>query len=789
MLFRLLKWILNKIGNKTLIAIALLLIVYGGSAYGFASFVKELDQDLLLCLVFLGIVLSWILAGSKIQGWIAAFLLTILGVVSLIILVGRLIVPLFSLGKVTAHLFWDILSYPPEIPIDLSSYRMAYAEVYFGVAGLLDPLVEWIISLFTGLFHFNETAITLIWGIIIWTLICWGGWSLRRFNRPLIGIIPTGILLSAGLAFTWSKSAILGLILFATLLLLAYANYQRSEKIWISSNMDYPEDLPKDFSFTVFWVGLGVVVTAIILPVFSINSIVEIAYKFTQPQIEDAESVFQSIGLEQSSISGEEIGGVLRGGLPRGHLIGSGPELSEQLVMTVKITGGLPMDEGLFLPLPLYWRSLTYDEYLGSGWRSTDVIVRSYKAGEETTSSTSAYHIAIQQDFRIVQGKPQYLFAAGDIITSNEDFKIVYRPTPRYTEVIKAHGDFFGGSIDQSVYRVQSLIPIVNKIDLLSTSGDYPIWIMERYLTLPDTIPARVFDLAEELTKYDVTPYKKARTLETHLRSFEYTLDIEALPIDTDMVDLFLFDLKKGYCDYYATAMVVMARGLGIPARLAIGYARGTYDEVNGRYIVTEANAHSWVEIYFQNIGWVPFEPTSGRESFEPYTQEFGLHEMVSDFEIYDTLDNPKGTSNTNWSDAILSLSVGLFVVILGIFLIDTIRMKYLNPMDALAVLYQRLFKHGTSLKITVNKESTPFEFVQSLESKLLLLSNGTVFRNILVSAIPEIHEFTEIYALSMYSPYTLSDEDFLRVRELWKNLRGKLAVARFRQITYRKPK
>jgi hypothetical protein len=789
MLLRFFKWLLNKIGIKTLIAIALLLIVYGGSAYGFASFVKELDQGLLLSLVFLGIVLSWILAGSKIQGWAAAVLLTNFGIIFLFTLVGNLMVPAISLGIATVHLLRDILLYPPEIPIDQTSFHLAYAEVYTGVVGLLDPLGEWIISLFTGLPHFNETVISLIWGIVFWILVCWGGWSLRRYNRPLIGIIPTGILLSAGLAFTWSKPAILGLILFATLLLLAYANYQRSEKNWIKSNMDYPEDLPKDYSFTVFGVGLGIVLTAIILPVFSISSIVEIAYKFTQPQIEDAESVFQSIGLEQSSVSGEELWSVLRGGLPRGHLVGSGPELSEQLVMTVKITGGLPEEDGSSLHLPLYWRSLTYDEYLGSGWRSSSVIVRSYRAGEETTSPTSNYHLAIQQDFRIVQGKQQYLFAAGDIITSNQDFKIVYRPTPRYTEVIKAHGDFFGGSIDQSIYRVQSLIPILNSNDLIYARGEVPIWIQERYLTLPDTIPTRVFEFAKEITKYDVTPYDKARTLENHLRTFEYTLDVEALPIDTDMVDYFLFDLKKGYCDYYATAMAVMARGLGIPARLAIGYTPGTYDDVNNRYIVTEANAHSWVEIYFQGIGWVPFEPTAGRESFEPLTQEFDLPEIASDLELLDAFKNPKVEPDPNWSLLILSIGIGFCVIVLGIFLTDIIRINYLDPMDGLALLYQRLFRYGTSLKVTVNKDRTPLEFVKSLESKLLFLSDGTILRKTMISAIPEIHEFTQIYTLSIYSSSTLKDDNYPRVKELWRNLRRKLIIARLRQITYRKPR
>ncbi len=78
------------------------------------------------------------------------------------------------------------------------------------------------------------------------------------------------------------------------------------------------------------------------------------------------------------------------------------------------------------------------------------------------------------------------------------------------------------------------------------------------------------------------------------------------------MTSWFLFDLKQGYCDYFATAMVVLARLNGIPARLAIGYTMGRLDPQRGEYVVTEMDAHSWPELYFPGQGWIPFEPTSG---------------------------------------------------------------------------------------------------------------------------------------------------------------------------------
>ena len=82
------------------------------------------------------------------------------------------------------------------------------------------------------------------------------------------------------------------------------------------------------------------------------------------------------------------------------------------------------------------------------------------------------------------------------------------------------------------------------------------------------------------------------------------------------MADYFLFDLKTGYCDYYATSMIVMARAVGLPARLVIGYANGDYDPVKAEYVIREADAHSWVEVYFAGAGWVEFEPTASELRF-----------------------------------------------------------------------------------------------------------------------------------------------------------------------------
>jgi hypothetical protein len=94
--------------------------------------------------------------------------------------------------------------------------------------------------------------------------------------------------------------------------------------------------------------------------------------------------------------------------------------------------------------------------------------------------------------------------------------------------------------------------------------------------------------------------------------NYRYTLDLPPVPSGRDPVDWFLFDVKTGYCEQFATAATLMIRSLGIPARLATGYATGEYDPLLNQSIVREHDAHAWVEVWFPGHGWVPVDPTPG---------------------------------------------------------------------------------------------------------------------------------------------------------------------------------
>ena len=144
-----------------------------------------------------------------------------------------------------------------------------------------------------------------------------------------------------------------------------------------------------------------------------------------------------------------------------------------------------------------------------------------------------------------------------------------------------------------------------------SSSTNYPPRISNLYLQLPRVDP-RITALAREITASSTSNYARAAAIESYLKThFGYTLQLPGVRAP-DPLAYFLFERKKGHCEYFASSMTVMLRALGIPARLVNGFRGGEYNNITGSYIVREKEAHSWVEVYFPEYGWVSFDPTPG---------------------------------------------------------------------------------------------------------------------------------------------------------------------------------
>lgn len=158
-------------------------------------------------------------------------------------------------------------------------------------------------------------------------------------------------------------------------------------------------------------------------------------------------------------------------------------------------------------------------------------------------------------------------------------------------------------------YEATSILPNFSPGALRSATRDFPAAVTSTYLQLP-TLDPRIPKLAQTITASSKTEYDKAANIERYLKThYAYSLDLTGQP-GNDPLAYFLFTKRAGHCEYFAAAMTVMLRSLGIPARYVGGFLGGEYNDVGGDYIIRESDAHTWVEAYFPGFGWITFDPT-----------------------------------------------------------------------------------------------------------------------------------------------------------------------------------
>jgi transglutaminase-like putative cysteine protease len=295
--------------------------------------------------------------------------------------------------------------------------------------------------------------------------------------------------------------------------------------------------------------------------------------------------------------------------------------------LDLRYRGGLSDAVVMYVRSPSrsYWRSHSYDFYTGSGWQQSNTSVRPIvnDGGEiyyrlpyvpgSPLASDRARPLAepgageqIVQTYTIVREQPNLIFAAYrpvEVFLFTDNLSIDSGDGLRTPEPLKVG----------MTYSVVSHRPDFNPDLLRQASTDYPRSIGDRYRQLPDNITGRTRQLARRLTAGHDNVFDQVMALTDHLlATYPYNFYPPPHPDGAEVVDTFLFEDREGVCEQYVTALVVMARSLGIPARLAAGYGAGQFNQLTGYYEVRASDAHSWAEVYFPGYGWVPFDPTPG---------------------------------------------------------------------------------------------------------------------------------------------------------------------------------
>jgi hypothetical protein len=698
---------------EKLVALVLLFVLLSAAILGVTSVLKGPDWASLWESLLFGLLLGWALAlWRRPPGW-AALIVVTLGAIYVLLFPGSLGMKLIASAIEVIRLGWQLVTSPQGAIVDWSPLVHPLMEFSTSSGVVIERVWVWVTALAAGQPTFDPVAAALAWSLLAWIVAAWAGWVVEARQNALLAVFPA-LLLSAGtLSYGGRMSFTLYLMLGATLLLLATVQHDRREQEWVTTGVAYPKEKGRQIGMAAFLVTVVLVLLAALLPSISIQRIRNWISEHRQPAAQQDSKLAESLGIIPGGTRiPDAFETVRRPGLPQSHLIGSGPELSQRIVMTVSIPN-LPAFSGE--RLPLYWHSFTYDTYTGHGWSTSQTRQSVYSPGELLQPEQARDHVLIQQAVHSVENTGGVVYVDGDLVKVSLQSEAAWRSSD----------DLFGVQLETAglvSYDVDSLVPVANVRTLRAAGQRYPDWIRQRYLALPPGVPERVKSLAITLTASAATPYDRAHAIEQYLRTFPYTLDVPRPPSNQDVTDYFLFDLKKGYCDYYATAMVVLARAAGVPARLVTGYASGAYNLNSERFVVTEADAHSWVEVYFPNIGWVPFEPTAGRPPLERTGQaSSATTPETSSPPQMPTVSQVRPTSRIG----LILLSGFVLIGLLGVAWasFDEMRLQRLSEQGAAAEIYRRLRRQAAFLKIVPDRGATVYEFADLLSTRVRELS------------------------------------------------------------------
>lgn len=349
-------------------------------------------------------------------------------------------------------------------------------------------------------------------------------------------------------------------------------------------------------------------------------------------------------------------------------------------------------------------------------------------------------------------------------------------------------------NFDATISAAKSCISIIDSQHFYGNNQDLFEWIISlnslkdnsramhsRYLAIPDAVPLRVKELAVSITKNESNNYDKVKAIEQYLsKNYKYSLTPGALPDGVDFADNFLFERKEGYCTYFATSMAILTRSIGLPSRYVEGYLLPSKLGNDNIYKVTNQQAHAWVEVYFEGIGWIQFEPTASFAS-NLYQTTQKKQPVQTPSPTLSTLPsssiNPGSTNNlpkeeTHNGKAIdpklLITITTVMTVLLLLFLIvfmNVYRRKRLflsftklPPREGVIKLYSYFMKYMSFQNADIKAGETPMDHAKRLD---------TIER-----FFPyKLEEITVIFVNARYSREEITTSDFNRILDFYHPL------------------
>jgi transglutaminase-like putative cysteine protease len=515
-----------------------------------------------------------------------------------------------------------LLAYSTFSTITAFLFNSVYGIFVLGLqlGNTLDPTIPWnekiiilgsrfstsIAVVLQGKTNQDSLFFVLLISTLFWIMGSFGIWLIFRKKSFWAAVLPPGALLLANHTIYLGEAKLGGYLISSIFLILILAtrlDLWHRQIEWRKIRAQVPASL------TFYFVRAGLIVTVVL-----------ILLAWGGPAFAQSEQVAQIWGLIALPFNGlsdriaDFLGG-LRGAVAVSYDIygqnlelRAGVEPGDFLVMEIT-PDKLPSQRGRF-----YWFSRAYNVYQDGNWTIT--IGESAKFDPEEGDLTIAGYIGREViESTVAPRVPSIrgLYAPAQPIWTDRSGTVDFLQLPDGSvDVLRLMADRF--LHDGDTYQARASVSVPTASELRRASAIYPAWVQENYLNVPEEITERTRDLAIEIASNLENPYDKAVAVTHWLReNLEYSRETIPPPIDAEYLDWLLFEYKVGFCNWYASAEIILLRILGIPSRLAVGYARGEYDAVERTFEVRGGDAHAWPEVFFPEYGWVEFEPTGNQ--------------------------------------------------------------------------------------------------------------------------------------------------------------------------------
>lgn len=454
-----------------------------------------------------------------------------------------------------------------------------------------------------------------------WFASLYGGYNLTRRADFLRTILPNGVLMLVIHAYHYTAkdySWMFGAYLFLAFILLSRLKYIANRGKWADERVQVSSESRLDMT-----ISTAAAAAILIMLSWSIPYILPATAEGREFWRNTYGELFPPDRFEDVFASLDKEGRPTPRNFQTELSLGSRTPKSDAVIFRVFT----PTDAA---DLPrLYWRGQVYDRYEDGKWRVTGDNESPRKpASGDILIPDSAHRQRLGFTFDVLAKSQSVVYMPAQPVWVNHDAILLFSSgveeetnlAEDNTEIvfdviaIRAFPAFKAGDL----YRAGALIGNPTVVELREAEKNYPDWVAGKYLQLPGDFSPRIRGLANQIAAPYDNPYDKANAITAYLRDkIEYSGSVAPPGAGVDPLEYFLFESKTGFCNYYATAEVLMLRSIGIPARLAVGYAQGESNQQRSIYVVRERDLHAWPEVYFPEYGWVEFEPTGNQDQLE----------------------------------------------------------------------------------------------------------------------------------------------------------------------------